>query len=433
MGARKWVIGGFLAAAVIIVGLGVFAFRVKDARERATVESDLSAALARAESLGVPVYADQLRGDPIPEEENAWIEILQIDEKIRGSDLESNFNARATLKLVDSSEFRLEAGRILPYWDEVFDLAEIVANKSGYVSDRKWEMGLLILFFDYLSNKSVVRALLVKSRYQLLEGDTAASLKTHETVRRYARHLLNETSEIGLLVHTSIELLQASEIVLQAAISESVDHLVALTELLGHLFQERSPRSAFAAEIVMFVELIRSVNEQNEFGNELRDGINEENVSPIATLGGFSLPDHQARGFEARAIEAACDYFEALSADLGNFKQDNADFADLMNLPYSWALDGYPFGHLEIYSQLVERNAEMPGLLSHLLTRRLTGEISGEALAIVLGESVRDDGETWTSSLYSQALLEYTESDSGFSITTSAPDLNPITLKFDRP
>ena len=135
MGARKWVVGGFLAAAVLVVALGVYAFRAKEGRERAVLESSLAVALARAESLGVPVHAAHLRTDSIPDEDNAWIELKEISDLFRDL-LKEPADVTQILMISERTEFVGAAEDALPAWQVSFGLAEAAAGKKGYQPER---------------------------------------------------------------------------------------------------------------------------------------------------------------------------------------------------------------------------------------------------------------------------------------------------------
>ena len=428
MGARKWAIGGFLAAAVVVVGLGLSAYRAQEKREKATVDVALADALARAESLGIPVYADHLRTDPVPDEENAWVEISAIQE-LASRDEEGWRSLRGLYPGTDQAAFMRDAPELLMQWSAVFDLIDEVVKKPSYDPGRKWEEGIGMLQSDLATFKSLVIVCTVKSRFELRSGEFAESLLSLEQARSLAQLLSEASTVIGEMVYAMCEAIVAKEIVLQAQLVESEDHRAALREILEELHRTVDVRTQFAEEVVVFVEWVRTVSDRNEYGNELRDGFSEDSLSPLAAISGLSLPDRPAREFEVRAIQAACDYYEALSPETGDYVKNDAELARLLDPPPDWAVDGFPYGFMEIYFIL---HLSEPAY-SQRAKSVMGGEVYKLAFGIVTGAVELVDGTKRSSKSLPSAEFEYLEYESGFSITVSAPDLDPFTLKFDRP
>ena len=434
MGARKWVIGGFLAAAVLIVGLGVFAFRAKEEREQAALDAALADALARAESLGVPVRADHLRGDPIPDEDNAWVELNEISDLYWDS-LDQGPYISEIMKISDKAEWIAVAEEALPAWQTVFGLAEAVAGKQGYQPEREWESGMAMLVYDLASDKGLVRALMLRARHELYQGDLNASIDSFHTASAITNLLQHDATMMGVLVSYSMENIIAQEIVFQVGRTDSERHKSDLRGVLDTLFQPKDVVSTYQQEVVLMLEALNMVSEENVYGNKLRKEIKDGGgLSVIGKIAGMSLPAKRALKFEALGIQAACDFHKSLSPDLGDYAANDARFMKFAELPGEWVLDGYPYGLVEIMYTLGWYD-DSSGIRPYaLLARReLDGEVFRRAFEIVTGSDSLDDGVRWPSNRLATAEFEYLEYEGGFSIAMTAPDLKPRTLKFDRP
>ena len=68
-----------------------------------------------------------------------------------------------------------------------------------------------------------------------------------------------------------------------------------------------------------------------------------------------------------------------------------------------------------------------------LARRAMAGELYQKAFEIATGSVSLDDGAKWQSKLIEGAEFEFLENESGFSITATAPGLDPFTRKFDLP
>lgn len=428
MGARKWVIGGFLAAAVIIVGLGVYAFRAKEEREQAALEASLADALARAESLGVPVYAEHLRGDPIPDEENAWTDLREMHKATSWSDRPQPYLSELST-IQDKDQFLAIADAVLEFWRPFFSTAKSAAEKPSYRPERDWESGVAALMPDLATNKSLVRALVLQARFDLYEGNVEESLARFRTASKIAKHVGSEPLSIAVLVQMASESIIAKEIVLHAGHEYSSEHNVALKDILDGLFESRGIKDRIIAETVVLVESVRMSSSENEAGNELRNSIHPEDRPKILTF--WDTSPANAQRFEVMAIEESCDYFEALSDDVGAYEDNDRLYYKLTGLPFEWIVEGFPMSFAILYEQLGGGTDlfETGGPFWQLARRALLGEMYQSAFEIVTGKLSPEDGASWHATILPELEISYSESEEGFELISVVTDRSPAKVK----
>ena len=442
MGARKWIFGGLVIVAIAIVAFTVNALRVQDEHE----QSKLEAALARAESLGLPVYAEHLRNDQIPDEENAWVEIDAIREMTNGRDSQGGdwVNSRDFIDVEDPFERTLLFRRMVDDWQPALALAKIAANKPGFDAHREWEAGVAMFTPDLYLSQAVCRVLVQEAKIRFDDGDLPASLKSLRAAKSVASFYFSERVWLHSIPFFGVHRRIGEEIVRQSQLGVPERHQSALRELLVQVFETTGPKEMFAAETVTFVETIRMVNEENEIGQrefkEYREfgfGVDDEEF-------GTFLPPAQAVESEVMSINAACDYYESLSSDLADYKSNDEQYANMVNAPYDWvsvygaATDGFehgvPFGFLAMYDDWLTPYSVSPsGPFSGRAWNLLRGEAYLAAFDHVTGVTELQDSVTWNANVIPVAELVFELYEGGFSITATAPDLEPLKLKFDRP
>ena len=320
-------------------------------------------------------------------------------------------------------------------WQTVLALAEAAARKKGYQPEREWESGMATLMPDLASDKGLVRALMVRARYELYQGEMNASIDSFRTASAITNLLQHDATMMGVAVNNSIENIIAQEIVFQVERTDSEQQRSELWRVLDTLYRPKDVVSTYQQEVVLMLEALRMASEENEYGNEFRKEMKEADaLSVIGKIAGMSLPAKRALKFEALGIQAACDFHESLSPNLGDYAANDARFMKLAGLPGEWVLDGYPYGLVEIMYTLGWYDDSLGiGPYALLARRELVGETYREAFEIVAGWKSLEDGAKWPSESLATAEFEYLEYEGGFSITMTAPDLKPRTLKFDRP
>lgn len=430
MGARKWVIGGFFAAVMLVVGLWVFSNRAEEERNK----TGLATALARAESLGIPVYAKQLYESPIPDEENGWVEIKEIT-RVFDENSDNWTYASELSKITDRDEFLARAEIVIQQYEPIYQQVQLLMLKEKYVAGRDWEQGVAMLMPDLRSRKQTIHALCVRARYRLFNDDVAGSIDDLNAANRIAASLGSERSLITVSAWLSTQKTIASEVIRHGSHAISEDHKSQLTSVLDALFQPIDLKTMYEQEIVLFLDSMRMVSDENKNGNQFRKEIDDMDGHSLAgKLEGSSLSATAARKFEALGIEAACDFYEGLSPKIEDYVKNDELYTKFVEHPTEWVAQGFPYGFYEILNHLGLFDTSLTIGPYRLMARRaMVGELYQKALEFVTGSVLLDDGVKWRSKLIDGAEFEFLMYEGGFSITVTAPDLGPTTLKFDLP
>ena len=427
MRARKWIFGGLLIVAVGIIAITVITLRTNDKRE----QSKLDDAIARAESLGIPVYASQLQQDPIPDEENAWIVMIEIGRLFDEHEDYYSYYSDVS-RIYNREEFLESAESAIKLWEPVYQQIEQLKTKDKYVPNRDWDRGMALLMPSLFSSKYVVDALRVRARYKLFNDDIAGSVEDLNTAQQFTRLMRTESHLHGAAIWMRLENVLATELVFHARSSSSQEHSSQLKSVLSSLFQPVDARAVYKQETALFLNALRMVSDDDEDGNEIRKEIDDMDGHSIAgKLAGSSLTPRKALKFEAMGIEAACDYYESLSPDVRDYLANDASYAHFVELPTGWEEEGFPYGFIEIMKALDVIGSSMDDRPYGKLARHaLEGEQYQKAFAIATGSVTLTDGAKWYSRLIVDAEFEYLEYEGGFSITATAPDIDPRTHKF---
>ncbi|MCH7904314.1 MAG: hypothetical protein IH944_07070 [Armatimonadetes bacterium] len=430
MGARKWVIGGFLAAVLLVVGLWAFSNLKEEERNK----TRLATALARAESLGVPIYTKQLYESPILDDENAWVEINEID-RLYDENSDNWPSASEFSRISDRDEFLAGAAVAIQQFEPIYQQVQLLMLKEKYVVGRDWERGVAMLMSDLGSSKQAVTALCVRARYRLFNDDVAGSIDDLNSANRISALLGSERSLTTVIAWLGTQKTIASEVIRHGSHAISEDHKSQLESVLDALFQPIDLKTLYEQEIVLFLDSMRMVSDENKNGNQFRKNIDDIDMHSLAgKIEGSSLSASAARKFEILGIQAACDFYEKLSSRVEDYVKNDEQYTKFVEHPTDWVAQGFPYGFYEIMDHLGLFDASLTIGPYRLIARRaMVGELYQKAFEIATGSVSLDDGAKWQSKLIDGAEFEFLMYEGGFSITVTAPDLDPVTLKFDQP
>ena len=395
-------------------------------------KAQVAEARARADSLGMLVYAEQLQKHAVSDERNAWVDLDELRKLYDTAGTSSGDwkNVPEIMSIRDKGQFLSHARAALGRWEPMLALARKAAKKQGYFPNVNWEDGAALLRPDFATCKAVIRALLMESRTKQLEGDVEAAVQPLEVAAQIARLLLADRTVLGVLVCAAIEVLVAKEVVAQAALAESTKHREALSEVLGYLYRPVQVEEAFAFETVLFVESVRMVSIENEAGNRLRSSIRPEDRPLISRM---DLPPHLARLFEARALQEAGDYYAGLNDDLSAYAHNDALLHRLTGSTANWTADGFPIGFAKLLEQLGGGGfVQSGGAYWRLALRSLSKQATRLAFEMATGNIAPSDGQSWIGVEVNGSELTYASKNGGFEIEISAPDVESSTLSFER-
>lgn len=418
-----------IASACIGLAVGV-AWCGRSAEDRESSQM-LTKAVARATALGVPVYAEDIRKVSIPDNENAWIELNQISDRLRSSEksrLDTSTGLTELLSMTDDIEFLKSAPPTMNEWESFLELSEQAAKKSKYKSEHEWERGLAMLQRDVGSHKDLIRAFLVQSRSRLLDGNQPLAISSLDTAIKINRFLDDEQTMLGYLVCNASDALIAREIINQARDTNSAAYRSSLKQLVSGLFPAIDIKYVMNGETLLFIEWVRHVNEESQIGNKLRIEINSGYSSDLARAKGFSLPADKAREFEALAIEAVCDFYEKLSPSVVDYRKNDAILKKLFESEIEWLLSGYSYGWYEI--------GHMLGMGEYTVFRDCAQRAVGAeaylwAFEISCGLSSPKRGEKRMSKIIMGAYLIYDSIKSEFSVSIFVDTGESSRIKFE--
>jgi hypothetical protein len=101
-----------------------------------------------------------------------------------------------------------------------------------------------------------------------------------------------------------------------------------------------------------------------------------------------------------------------------------------MSSPSRWIDEGFPIGFAKLLEQLGDGGF---GPFDSLARRDLSRQAFQVAFEVMTGALTPEDGQTWSGQKITSSELAYLKMPTGFTITIAAPDLDPYTLKFDKP
>lgn len=433
MGARRWIFGGLLVVAVVVVTVVVGFNRAAEQIEQAK----LKAALDRAESLGMAVYAEQLRENPIPDKDNAFVEYSAIQNMVVAEDWgqTGKILPRHLFDFEDPVGRDLTARQMVSDWQSALELARAGARKPSFDAQREWEQGPMVLPQDFHRMDEVCRVLIEEAKILFDDGELAGSCGSLRTILAIIGHYKSEGMDLNVSMMSTQEVAVAKEIVRQAQMTTSKGHLQELGEMLADMFEPVTPKDLVRNQIVEYVEFIRLVSEDNEYGDTFREQMKEMQITnAVAEAFGTTLPADEARGFEIRAIYAACDFYESTSDAIEDYEHNEELFLDMLREPFSWALDGLPLGFMRPYEVYNGLDVETAIYVYKRHARHVVfGDMYRSLFDHVTGKKTLADGESWKAPSLNLAVLTFAKSEDGFEVTIDMPGFDPRSYQFANP
>ncbi|HXH60947.1 MAG TPA: hypothetical protein VNI20_06275, partial [Fimbriimonadaceae bacterium] len=314
-----WILVAIGAAVIGALVLGATAFLHK---ENQTVTA-LHQAQARAKKLGIPVYASQLHALQIPDEDNAWVDLDKVSKlKASGKFSDSEFAAfPKLLDIQDRQEFVESASKAVAKWEPALELVRSASKKSGYYPKLEWENGAALLRPELATDKGLLKDLLIESRLFFFKGQHDKAIDTLKTATRLVGLMRKDHTELGFMVSVSEENYIADDVIGQAQSTHDAKAISDLRSILDTLYPSIPVRKALEFEPVLFVESVRMSSSDSKAGNELRASIKPEDRPLIPTAS--STSPSKALEFEAKAINAACAYYDGLVDDISAYQEND--------------------------------------------------------------------------------------------------------------
>ena len=194
---KKWVIGCFLIAPLLLCGGGaLYARKWVDSVDNST---NLDSLVAQAKKQGFPFESNDLVGSTtVPDSENSYLEIKKLMKDF--PNLGKLNKATADFKIV-------RGGRIPSELLGSIARSRAIGKFTKFDAHKDYDLGLNVSYSEYLYLKQVARTLKMQALQQAANGDVSSALETLSLIRNTGIQLTQDRVLIGGLVNIAINMI----------------------------------------------------------------------------------------------------------------------------------------------------------------------------------------------------------------------------------